>query len=333
MKTSTVYGAALRALAFAGLALMLRGGEAQAQNFTEEHILLLIDRSGSMQAVRPSTGRTRFTDAITRARTYSLLPSALPRSYAVWTFEGTTYVKAQGFSSAKVTIATLAKLAVGNGVTPLAYAVCDSVDELLQHQPGVEARKVVHLVSDGEENSTPPGSLCYGPSSTTAYPNLAVDSWQWKVRNMLKTGDPLRDSAAPFRLVFDVDVFANQLTFAGTTDPVAEDTGTERPEESMSATLPPAYLAFLSGVSAASGGTYMPISDTSPMPVYGDTNQDYCVDGTDYNLVLANYGHRVPPANPAADVNGDRVVDYADYSIVVNNQGTGCRTKPLTFEQ
>lgn len=323
MKTQTMSRLVSYVLLVSALALFPWAGEAVAQSFSERHVIIVIDRSGSMQTVR-NNGQTRFTEAIRRARSYVNLSSSLPRSFAVWTFEESTYIKEQGFADAATTLATLNRLSVGNGVTPLALAVCDAVDELLQYNPGVTAEKVVRLVSDGEENSTPPSSPCYGPDSTTAYPNLTMDSWQWKVRNMLKTGDPLRDDPGPYKLVFDVDVLYNYISLASTGSPVREVSSTGRSAVPVHPTLTSAYLAFLQGVSTASGGTFTAIGDSSPVPVFGDTNQDYCVNDTDYYLVLGHYGNTVPPAPAAADVNHDGVVDYYDYTIVVNNYGSGC---------
>nr|WP_245591834.1 VWA domain-containing protein [Cystobacter fuscus] len=319
-----------RVLLVAALALSLRAGEAEAQPFSEEHLIIVVDRSGSMQTMRGNR-LTRFTEAIKQARAYVNLPSSLPRSFAVWTFEESSYIKEQGFADAATTLATLNRLGVGSGVTPLAYAVCDAVDELLQYRPGVSAKKVVHLVSDGEENSTPTSSQCHGPDSTSPYPHFTMDSWQWKVRNMLKTGDPLRDDPGPYKLVFDVHVLYDYLYFAGSRGPVREVSSTGRSAAPVHPTLTSAYFAFLQGVSRDSGGTFTAIGDSGPVPVYGDTNQDYCVNDVDYNLVLANYGSTVPPAPRAADVNHDGWVDYYDYVIVVNNYGSGCGTSARTF--
>ncbi|ATB37947.1 hypothetical protein CYFUS_003373 [Cystobacter fuscus] len=327
MKTQTMSRLVSHVLLVVALVLLPRAEEAVAQTFSEEHVLIVIDRSGSMQLYR-TNGQTRFTEAIRQARAYVNLPSSRPRSFAVWTFEEVSYIKEQGFADAATTLSTLNRLSAGNGVTPLAHAICDAVDELLQYEPGVNAKKVVRLVSDGEENSTPPSSQCHGPDSTSPYPNFTMDSWQWKVRNMLKTGDPLRDDPGPYKLVFDVNVLYDYVRFAGTGSPVREVSSTGRRAVSAPPTLASNYFTFLQGVSRDSGGTFTAIGDSSPVPVQGDTNQDYCVNDTDYYLVLAHYGNTVPPAPAAADVNHDGVVDYYDYTIVVNNYGSGCGSSP-----
>ena len=64
-------------------------------------------------------------------------------------------------------------------------------------------------------------------------------------------------------------------------------------------------------------------SIAGPQGVYGDANQDGCVDQADYDLVVTNYG--TPPAVDArADLNEDGVVDYYDVLTVVQNWGEGC---------
>ncbi|QSQ16877.1 VWA domain-containing protein [Myxococcus landrumensis] len=307
-RTLTRYGS--RILASACFALCLLSGTA-AQAFTEEHVVILIDRSGSMRTTRAS-GLTRFEEALTRGRDFVQMPNVLPRQFSVWTFEGSTYRREQGFRDGATTLTTLGGLSAGVGTTPLALAVCDAADELLQFAPGVDARKVVHLISDGEENSTPETTMCYGHSSATKYPDLEEGSWQWKVRNMLKTGDPLRDSPNPFQLVFDADVFYNHIALVPATAEPGE----------------PPFLALLRGMAKDSGGKYTPIDDARPLPIPGDTDANGCVDSKDYNFLLANYGMSVPPADPRADLNGDGVVDFTDFAILKRNLGRGCPTTP-----
>jgi hypothetical protein len=307
------------------LALSLQGQGAAAQDFTEEHVIILLDRSGSMQAVR-SDGQTRFFEAIRRAREYVGGGKTLPTEYAVWTFEGTSFVREQGFAGGSTTLGTLSSLEVGWGVTPLAMAVCNAADELLNHKPGVNASKRIYLFSDGEENSTPVDSPCHGPDSVGIYPDLTQDSWQWKVRNMLKTGDPLRDDISPFQLVFDVAVFDDYISLTGARSETSE---LSRDGQGFATTaLPTSYLAFLQGVSRDSGGSFTSIPDSAPAPVPGDTNRDNCVNATDFYHVLSNFGYPIPPASSTADLNRDGIVDYSDYSIVVSNQGAGCVSGP-----
>ncbi|MCP3062902.1 VWA domain-containing protein [Myxococcus sp. K38C18041901] len=297
------------------LALTLLGaGGARAQPYDEEHVLILLDRSGSMQSTRQG-GATRFDEALLRSRRYLTASSDPTREVSIWTFEGYSSVEESGFTPAAGALSTLARLQVGSGVTPLAQALCAAVDRLLEHKPGVNALKRLWLISDGEENSTPVTSPCYGPSSVGVYPDLTWDSWQWKVRNMLKTGDPLREDSSDYALVFDVDVFEGYVNFGLT-----------------ASMLPSSFMSFLQGASQASGGRFTRIADNRPLPVLGDVNQDGCVNRLDYQYVLTYFGLRVPPAPAAADVDLDGVVGYSDYMLVVGAQGHGCGPVPFARE-
>lgn len=315
--------ATIQTLAAVVFTLFVQVDEAAAQLPTEQHTVIVVDRSGSMTATR-TDGSTRFAEAIRRARNVVSAPMSITRYFAVWSFEGTSYIKEQGFADTTTTLNTLNRLRVGTGVTPLAYAVCDAVDELLAYKrnTGIVASKVLHLVSDGEENSTPSGTQCYGPTSPTDYPNLATGSWEWKVRNKVRTGDANNSSAGGFPVVLDVTVLTNHISLTGDRSPPEVSERGELITSNSVSTLSN-YFTFLQGLANASGGSYTPIVDSKPAPVFADTNQDYCVDSKDYNTVMANYGYTVPPANPVADLNLDNVVDYYDYVIVMNNQGQG----------
>ncbi|WNG51248.1 VWA domain-containing protein [Archangium minus] len=319
----------IQLLAAAIFTLFMQAGEALAQPPplpTEQHSIIVVDRSGSMTAVR-SDGQTRFKVAIQNAKDYVNLPLNIPHFFAVWTFEGSSYIKEQGFASATTTIATLNRLTVGTGLTPLAYTVCDAIDALFTYRPdlGNKAKKVVKLVSDGEENNTPVGTQCYGPSSTLDAPPYTTNSWEWKVYNKFATRNPNTPppAGAFFPAVLNVTVLSGYISLwnMSASAPEYSPAGQVMTPRSMSTMAN--YFTFLKTLAQNSGGSYTEIVDSKPAPVFGDTNQDFCVDNTDYSEVLANYGATVPPGNPAADFNNDKVIDYYDYTIVVNNQGVG----------
>lgn len=319
----------IQLLAVAVFTLIMQAGEAVAQPPpvpVEQHSIIVVDRSGSMMGTR-TDGQTRFQVAIQNAKDYVNLPLAIPHYFSVWTFEGSTYIKEQGFASGTTTIATLNRLTVGTGLTPLAYTVCDAIDALFTYRTdlGNKARKVVKLVSDGEENSTPSGTQCHGPSSTATTPPYTTGSWQAKVYNKFATrnANTPPPAGAFFPAVLNVTVLSGYISLRGASTSAIEysPAGQAMAPHSMSTLVD--YLTFLQTLAQDSGGTYTQIVDSKPAPVFGDTNNDFCVDNTDYSEVLANYGATVPPGNPAADFNNDKVIDYYDYTIVVNNQGVG----------
>ncbi|NVJ26072.1 hypothetical protein HUW62_33100 [Myxococcus sp. AM011] len=315
-----------------GVCLMAVPRVASAQPappYTEEHVIILIDRSGSMVAPRLN-GETRFQAALKRARDYVETVSTLPRHIAVWSFEGTSYIRHQAFStSATTTLNTLNSLGVGQGVTPLAFSACAAVDELKSYRTTVLGRKKLRLSSDGLENSSPVGTQCQGGESVGGYPNLDPGSWQWKVLNKLRTGDATNPNPVPtfIQVIADIDFFTTYITdFNGSHSGAYE--WSEKGEPTWSPVALPVEgpaVRYLGGLSSATGGRFSLALDNAPAPVFGDTNQDGCVNITDYDLVMANFGLTVPPGNRLADVNGDGLVDYSDYTVVVANWGLGGR--------
>ncbi|WNG40825.1 hypothetical protein F0U61_49370 [Archangium violaceum] len=205
----------LQLLAAVAFSLLISFNEAAAQPPpipTEQHTIILIASGGSMSTVGPD-GTTRFQRAIQQAKNFVSLPLSIPQYFAVWTFEGSSYVKRQGFSAPATTLATLNLLQVGSGAYPLAYAVCDAADELLAYRSGtITARKVLYLLTDGAENSSPASTQCYGPSSVSDYPNLTPGSWQWKVRNKLATGNPNIPPTSGYPLVLLLDAWGGYIS-------------------------------------------------------------------------------------------------------------------------
>ncbi|NUL81613.1 MAG: hypothetical protein HUU60_02685 [Armatimonadetes bacterium] len=57
-------------------------------------------------------------------------------------------------------------------------------------------------------------------------------------------------------------------------------------------------------------------------PLFGDANEDDCVDDTDQAIVLEEWGQQ--GSGLAGDVNGDGIVDDTDLAIVLTNFGKGC---------
>lgn len=201
-----------------GLSLVLYSESARAQ-YTERHVIILIERSGAMAEVG-ADGLTRLQRALIQAQNRVEMGGSLPQHYAVWSFEGTTYTQHQAFtSSAASTIAMLSSLQAGQGGTPLAHAVCAAVDGLRSYRPSVLALKNILLFTGGRENSSPLMDPCSGPWSLTPYPNLAVGSWQWKMLNKLRTGNAQNPEAPPsgLTLIHNAhEVFSSAMGAAST---------------------------------------------------------------------------------------------------------------------
>jgi hypothetical protein len=191
------------------------GGGMATAHAEEQHIILLIDRSGAMNVLE-SDGQTRFQKAIGRAQQRVLAPSTATRHFAVWSFEGSSYIEHLAFTpNIDFVMSSLFHLRAGFGQTPLALALCAAVDHLTQYRPSVLATKDIALFIGTRENSTPLGAQCAGPWSPAQYPFFSPQSWQWKVLNKLRTGNPQNPNSVPFPLIANYDSVFLALANAG----------------------------------------------------------------------------------------------------------------------
>jgi hypothetical protein len=198
------YKLMLRLLLVAGAFVLVSPGTASAQ-VSEEHIVLLLDRSASM-AIPTASGHTRFQVAVAQAQSIVMVIGGIQRHFAVVSFNGASYVVHQGFTTNTTLIqAILNSLRVGMESAPVAHAICGSVDELLAYRPQTLAWKRIVLLSASGETGTPVSSQCYGPASTTSYPTPTPGSWQYKVRNKLISGDPNTEGNPQFPVVHSFD--------------------------------------------------------------------------------------------------------------------------------
>lgn len=161
-----------------------------------------------------------------------------PTRVSVWKFQNDGYVNVQPLTENFLTAAS----AIGSltdapsGDTPLAMTMCDLTEQMREdsyidangdglYQPNetdLLRRKHLYFATDGHENNTPgyyasdplPHHRCGGPDTepSSVYPDYTINSWQWKVRNMLLTGDPTSPAAHELNdgVIFDVDyIFAS----------------------------------------------------------------------------------------------------------------------------
>ena len=201
----------LTSLAAFALAAFAFGGVASAN----EHMLILIDQSGSMYdtsvggAPRWIVARQLAADAVSAA--------APNREYALWTFQNTNFTSVVPFSagaSAASIVTAIWALPNPGGATPLAGSICDAVNELIAYKPTEFHQKRIELFSDGLENNTPTTNECYGPSSADhQHPDLY--SWEWKVFNKVRTGSATSSALPPIPLIVNADtLFENEGAFA-----------------------------------------------------------------------------------------------------------------------
>ncbi len=302
----------------------------------DEHVLVLLDRTGSM-SLQSVPGKTRFQVAKERINAFLDIVPPQPTKYAFWTFEGTGYVKVFNFSQNKTAAEVKAAVnaATLGGNTPLAYSVCAAVDELINYLPNEFHAKRIYMATDGEENATPTTDQCYGLSSPTAYPTLATNSWQWKVRNKACTGSatapgPCSGGIPPMglTLIVDIDHLYDFVPFQA--NAFTEELEDPRARSGFAAAMAANNdAAFFGGLSGETNGRYASITPATPpaqaTPVPGDATGDGCVNVTDRTAVLAQYGQQVPAGTPT-DFNRDLIVNIYDHNTVLQNFGRGCTT-------
>ena len=295
----------------------------------DEHVLILLDRTGSMGETSVP-GKTRLQVAKDRIIAFLKSAPSQPRRYAFWTFDGLCYTRVFNFhenrTQAQLEAAVNAVTLGGN--TPLAHAACAAIDELINYLPSEFHDKRVYLATDGLENSTLSTDQCFGPWSATDYPTLQAGSWQWKVRNKACTGDansPAQCGTPGMpTLVIDIDHLFDtiRLRAGRSLEPVLNPLS--------AAPSPSSDAAFFSGLASETGGAYTAITPSTPpsqaTPRPGDASLDGCVNVTDRSMVLSQFGRTVAPGTPT-DFNRDGVVNIYDYNTVLQNYGSGCTAR------
>lgn len=289
-------------------------------------LLVLVDLSRSMTAARPNTdgrGPTRFDAAVAIARS-RVEAVRSGRVYGLWTFEGTSYQQlvqpadfvgdAEGSKRAVLDAldalrlppypSPLDRVLPQRGGTPLAKAVCDGVQMLIDARLVHPVDKpIIELVSDGEETTTPSSHECFGPSaSNPSQPERGT--WQQKIMSKAQTGRPdLLEVTPPERayVVVNADVLTEE----------AEPIKSQK------------FGSFIQTLTKASGGSSSGFGAASPLPQSGDATGDGCVDEADYDVLLAEFGSSVPRFT-SSDLNGDGLVDSDDYLTLVQSFGAGC---------
>lgn len=208
----------------AAAALMAHAERAAA----DEHVMILIDRSGSMltDSVADPTTLSRWEVAKQLAVDAVDLETAESRTYGLRVFNGGDtgqQIRALGSSRASVRNAITGpdpSLGGPSGSTPLAGAVCAAIDELINYLPEELHDKYLYIFSDGLENSTPSAHECFGPGSVTAAP-YDLGSWEHKVVNKAQTGNPDSEAEPFLPLIVNADfLFDNEpLVFSAFAGP------------------------------------------------------------------------------------------------------------------
>jgi hypothetical protein len=261
---------ALSSLLAAGLtALVSETASAQA---IPQDVMILIDRSGSMSEDSQSdpTTATRWEVAKKLAVDVIDMATAEPRTYGLRVFDGGVLgppigreIRPLGSSRVSVRNAITGpdpNLGGPTNSTPLAGAICDAIDALINYLPDELHDKYLYIFSDGLENSTPVGHGCKGPDSVSGAP-YDLGSWEHKVVNKAQTGDPFSEAEPFLPLVINADFlfeYEPQVFAAFSASPVA--VGTSR-------FLNPALIAPRETVGISAIGVASPIAGISTVAV------------------------------------------------------------------
>lgn len=310
--------------------LMMGARSAQAQ---PKRLLVLLDATGSM--TQPCTGeppactgQSRFELAKQLAVGYvGTQAGTLPglRDVAVYTFAGTVGWQPQtaGFVTPGQAVTAINGLSVTPFNTPLADAMCSSVDALVADGDPSFPHRFAFFTDGAENASTGP---CRGPYTGTTFPSNQppYDGGSWHNHVYVKLVN-----ATP-QVTVDTFYFTT-VSFAGmkAAKPVQEQGA---PQAGISSCVPGQPCAqvtdaeFFAALSQATGGRFVPIQDDEPLPVFGDVDNDHCVSRADALLVARQFGHA---PDPDLDVNGDGAIGFDDYNFVASRIGQGCLVAPV----
>jgi hypothetical protein len=213
--------------------------------FAPPQLLVLLDRTGSMQITRPGTGNSRCRDAweLAKADVLDFATRNPGAAIAVWTFATTVDDLTGGFVDAPTAFAALTALDPEgcSGTTPLAQAMCEASDAMVAAFPDLSpASRTLAVSSDGGENAS--SGDCAGPSSASP-PPYDPGSWQRKVTDKL------------------VGQNVTQTRFWGTVNLRGVDPETGQP---LSGGV--SDEEFFRHLAEVTGGTFEDIRDDEPLP-------------------------------------------------------------------
>jgi hypothetical protein len=307
--------------AITALVLLTHAGSAQAQR----RMLLLVDATGSMQqpcvgeppACNP--GETRFDRAKINAADYVQAQAGQTaglRDVAVYIFSSGTglQLRSLGFVSPGTAISVIQGLVVSQFATPLADAMCGSIDALIADNNAALSHKFAFF-TDGAENAS--SGPCSGFASGLPGPPFELNSWQNKVF--------IHSTMAPLPVTIDAFLYSSISPMFT----AAKELGSKGESVASCAPGQPCIqltdAEFLSALSHATGGRFLEIRDDEPLPVFGDVDGDRCVTRADALAVARRFGH-APDAQ--FDIDNDGVIGFGDYDFVASRIGQGCQSPP-----
>lgn len=317
----------VRMLCGVAAGLMLAAGTAAA----DRTMVVVLDATGSMQAVRPDNNNTRYEqakiDAENRVTKIASETAGLSK-VAVYKFFGEGIVlestaSPDGFLTPFDAVQVIRKSTVTSELTPLAGAMCATVDIARASGTAATTTRFLEVFSDGAENNTL-GPPCAGPFSvnlnTAPFDAGPPPSWQNLV--WTRTTNPLpavqvdatlyHDETGAFAAAVPANVETAKLAALG------------RPQARAVTLAAAATDADLfAALAADTGGTFTEVVDTAPVPVVGDLDGDFDVDRNDAIIMARRFG---APAIPSFDLDDNGTIGFGDYALLVARFGTGSGT-------
>lgn len=272
---------------------------------TADHVLVLMDRTGSMMSLRSAPPfNTRCADAFTYARdqvdAWHMLDT--PPKISVWSFTGggimggTGMQMHQSYTDDRLlaidALNAAESLGCDGASTPIAEILC-TIEAAI---PVTTGTRLIYIVTDGEDNGS--RGPCAGPDSGTPLPPFTAGSWQSSVWNQLDGRGVVFSSVFWHENMF---MFGPGLS-------------------------PEPTLDFFSMLASATGGNAVVIEDYEPIPganpempalarrfVRGDCSPDGVVDiGDAVASLLPLFGGTSFDCRGACDANDDGQNNIAD---------------------
>lgn len=319
--------------AASALVLTLGIGAVSARQAEARKLLLLLDATGSM--TQPCSGPApcapglnRFDIAKVAAKERlqfeAAQPGGISGGVAIYLFYGTTVaLQTAGFVPVSPSLDTLIdSLMVTSQVTPLADAMCTSIDALLA-APGLVPEDRLSVLTDGDENSST--GPCAGPYSSSIYLSAPFEAGSWQNKVWART----QDINGNPRISVDITLFTPVDSLAaGSTAPTKRAPSPELSTLSFNCSQLPCVTdaEFFSELASDTNGRFINVRDDQAPPVFGDVDGDLCVSRGDSMLVALQFGN---PVIPAFDVVRDGAITYADYAFVLARIGLNCAQAPV----
>jgi hypothetical protein len=228
--------------------------------------------------------------------------------------------------------AFVASLNASGGVNTPGYEWNKTISDGMGGMRRANIERDLFIETDGLENATPDDGTddCYGTTSTQAYASYEPESWQYKVRNKLLTGNSSTFSTLDSELVVNVNlIFQNFVSGLAKSGSESRSYSAWSTPYTTEPTLDQA-ITFYGGVANNTSGSFKTVTVSANGSVDsrrpGDVDYSGCVGNADYSEMMQWYGMQVSAAQPHsywADLNGDGFVDFLDYSILAAHWGEG----------